>query len=33
MNISIAKEFSDVPSGRYYADGECTGEKFIFKSN
>jgi ERCC4-type nuclease len=28
MNISIAKEFSDVPSGRYYADGEWTGEKF-----
>jgi hypothetical protein len=28
MNISIAKDFSDVPSGRYYADGDWTGQKF-----
>jgi hypothetical protein len=28
MNISIAKDFSDVPSGRYYTDGDWTGQKF-----
>ncbi len=28
MRISIAKDFSDVPAGRYYADGEWTGQKF-----
>uniref|UniRef100_UPI0034E00563 STAS-like domain-containing protein n=1 Tax=Candidatus Thiodubiliella endoseptemdiera TaxID=2738886 RepID=UPI0034E00563 len=28
MIISIAKNFSDVPAGRYYADGEWTGQKF-----
>jgi len=28
MIISIAKDFSDVPAGRYYADGEWTGQKF-----
>ncbi len=28
MTISIAKDFSDVPAGRHYRDGEWTGEKF-----
>jgi len=28
MNISIAKDFSDVPSGRYHTDGDWTGQKF-----
>lgn len=28
MNISIAKDFSDVPAGRYLADGDFTGQKF-----
>jgi hypothetical protein len=28
MTISIAKDFSDVPAGRDYSDGEWTGEKF-----
>jgi hypothetical protein len=28
MSISIAKDFSDVPAGRYLTDGDYTGEKF-----
>ncbi len=28
MNISIAKDFSDVPAGRYLVDGDYTGQKF-----
>ncbi|MBA5249163.1 MAG: DUF4325 domain-containing protein [Gammaproteobacteria bacterium] len=28
MIISIARDFSDVPAGRYYADGDWTGQKF-----
>ena len=28
MNISIAKDFSDVPAGRFLEDGEWTGQKF-----
>jgi hypothetical protein len=28
MSISIAKDFSDVPAGRYLADGDYTGERF-----
>jgi hypothetical protein len=28
MNISIAKDFSDVPAGRYLADGDFTGQEF-----
>lgn len=31
ISISIAKDFSDVPSGRYLADGDWTGEKFRTK--
>lgn len=26
--IAIAKDFSDVPAGRYYTDGDWTGQKF-----
>lgn len=28
MSISIAKDFSDVPAGRYVSDGDWTGERF-----
>ena len=28
MNISIAQDFSDVPAGRYFSDGDYSGEKF-----
>lgn len=28
MTISIAKDFSDVPAGRYHSDGDWTGQKF-----
>jgi hypothetical protein len=28
MSISIAKDFSDVPAGRYLTDGDYTGERF-----
>lgn len=28
MNLSIARDFSDVPAGRYLADGDYSGQRF-----